>query len=93
MISPAPISSSRVDLLRRNRSVVSRLAERHGLSDLRVTKTGRLLVSVAEDRTYVDIAEFDAAVEDALGVAIDAIPDGVLEHRGHSEDLDLVVPL
>jgi hypothetical protein len=79
--------------LRRHRDVVLRLARQHGLTNIRISTTGRLLVSVANNRTYVDVANFDAAVEESVGVVVDSIPDGVLAQGSHPEDLDDVTPL
>lgn len=88
-----PTSPAAAEVLQRRREVVLQLAAEHGLSNVRVAGTGRLLVSVAEDRTYVDLADFDAAVEEALGVAVESLPDGVLANVGHSLDLDSAQPL
>jgi hypothetical protein len=60
---------------------------------VRLAPTGRLLVSVATDRTYVDLANFDATVAAALGVEVESVPDGVLTNVGHSPDLDRAQPL
>ncbi len=91
--SPAPALCPDAQALRRHRQAVLQLAAQHGLSQIRVTPSGRLLLSVAENRTYVDIANFDASVEEAVGVAVESVPDGVLKNEGRSEDLDQATPL
>lgn len=52
-----------------------RLAAEHGLSDLHVAQDpGELVVAVAADRTYFDIAAFEDEVESRLGWRPSVVP-------------------
>jgi hypothetical protein len=54
-----------------------RIAGKHGLSDLRFGEdAGELVAAVDDDRTYFDIAAFEAEVEGILGWRPSLIPNG-----------------
>lgn len=92
-MSDVALHASRPEELRAHREEIVGLASAHGMSGLRLTDEGRLLTRLDGERTYVDVAEFELAVEDATGLIIEVVPDGVLRNPGHPRDLDVASPL
>jgi hypothetical protein len=83
-----------VDSLRANRDEVLRLAAEQGITAVKVTPTGRLLVSAGPEVTYLGLARFLVALERELGVATDdAVFDSVLAADDHDPDFDRAVGL
>lgn len=82
-----------VEAVRGKRESVIEIARRFGLSNVRIAPTGRALVDVGEGGNYDTLAAFDEAVEEELGLRIDAHPAEVLERSGHSRDFDQAVPV
>jgi hypothetical protein len=63
------------DALRRHATVLRVLADAYGLSDLGLgDDPGELIATVAPGRTYFDIARFEMAVTDTLGVTVHVTP-------------------
>lgn len=83
-----------LDSLRRHKQVVERLARVHGLSNVRATEGG-LVVVTADDAgvSYATLSRFEEAVAQAVGVDIDAYTDDVLANPGHTDALDDARPL
>jgi type II secretory pathway component PulL len=92
-MSDAALRTSPPEDVRTHRDQILELAEAHGLSDLRLTPDGRLLVRLESERTYMDLADFELAIEDAAGLTVEVVPDGVLDNAGHPHDLDAARPL
>lgn len=92
-MSDAALPASPPEHVRTHRDEILALAATHGLSDLRLTPDGRLLANLQADRTYLDVAEFELAIEDTTGLTVEVIPDGVLNNPGHPSDLDAARPL
>ncbi len=77
-----------LEALREHRDEVDRVAERHGVSNLRMSAGGTLLVH-APGLTYFDLAEFSLGLEDVLGMRVlRYTPDSILQQPGHSTELD-----
>ena len=63
------------ETLRRHATVLTVLADAYGLSDLGLgDDPGELIAAVAPGRTYFDIARFEMAVTDTLGVTVHVTP-------------------
>lgn len=69
------------------------LAAAHGLSQLRITPTGRLLVAVDERADYFDIIDFASHARQLLDRDVDVLPDGVLRNEFAGDDLHAARPL
>lgn len=86
--------ASIVGTLREHRDEVLRLAADQGITSVKVTPTGRLLVSAGPEVTYLGLARFLAALDRELGLQLDdAVFDSVLDREGHDPDLDQAVGL
>jgi hypothetical protein len=79
--------------VRAHRERILELAAAHGMSNLRLSPDGRLLARLEPERTYMDLADFELAIEDATGLTVEVVPDGVLNNSGHPHDLDAARPL
>lgn len=64
------------ELLDRFAAVLTDLADRHGLSNLRQADRGAVVADVAPGRTYLDLADFELEAESVLGAALFVIPSG-----------------
>lgn len=86
---------ARVDLagLRAHAAQLRALASEHGLSHLRITPTGRLLVAVDDRADYFDIIDFAGRARRLLGHEVQVLPDGVLRNEYSSADLHAAQPL
>ena len=63
------------DALRRHATVLTVLADAYGLSDLGLgDDPGELVATVGSGRTYFDVARFEMAVTDTLGVTVHVTP-------------------
>ena len=63
------------DVLRQHATVLRVLAEEHGLSDLALGGSqAELIATVAAGRTYFDVARFELAAADLLGVLVHVTP-------------------
>lgn len=63
------------EALRRHATVLAVLADAHGLSDLGLgDHPGEIVVSVEPGRTYFDVARFEMAVADMLGITVHVTP-------------------
>ncbi len=77
-----------LEALRAHHDEVDRVAERHGVSDLRMTSDGTLLVH-APGLNIFDLAGFSLALEEVLGLRVlNFVPDSILERPNHDPDLD-----
>jgi hypothetical protein len=92
-MSDAALRTSPPEDVRTHREQILELATTHGLSQVRLTPHGRLLAKLAPERTYLDLAHFELAIEDTTGLTVEVIPDGVLNTPGHPHDLDAASPL
>ncbi|HVM21183.1 MAG TPA: hypothetical protein VM307_14585 [Egibacteraceae bacterium] len=82
------------EVMARHRDVVERLAKRHGLSHVRVTDGGLVLVTAdSQDVSYATLSRFEEDLAHALDVDVEAYTDDVLTNPGHTEALDTAQPL
>lgn len=79
--------------IRRFRSELKALAAEHGLHDVRVTPTGRLLVRLDGDRSLWDLAVFQTVVSERLGGHVGVVSAAAVANEGHGADLEEAVPL
>ena len=90
---PPELTPAGPALLREHRAALVDLARHHGLSRLRVTGTGRLLVSIDGDHDYFDLFDFERAAAQLVGAAVEAVSDGVLRNPGPASELVAAEPL
>jgi hypothetical protein len=69
------------------------LAAEHGITQLRFASAGRLVGHVGEEHDTIDTAEFQIAVEDALGKQASLFVDRIFKRAGVSSDLLAATPL
>lgn len=70
----------------RFRHVLTTLAERNGLTNLRRAGDGHVIADVEKGRTYFDVAGFELQAESLMGARVDVIlaqtPSAAREDRG-----------
>lgn len=76
-----------------NAETLRRIAERHGITELRFASTGRLVGHLDDDRGLGDMADFMSEVEDALDRRTNIISDRVVTKPGVSPDVVAAQPL
>jgi len=63
------------DVLRQHATVLRVLADEHGLTDLALGDSpAEIIATVAPGRTYFDVARFELAAADLLGVIVHVTP-------------------
>lgn len=85
-----PVASA--DQVRAGREGLLALAERHGLSRLRVSASGRIVASVEHGRGYVDVVRFERDAAAILGACVDVVSDDVV-HDAAEDELRAARPL
>lgn len=78
-----PVASE--DQVRASREELLALAERHGLSRLRVSASGRIVASVERGRGYVDVVRYEREADAVLGAHVDVVSDDVLDDAADDE--------
>lgn len=86
------LPAASVDQVRANRDALLALAERHGLSRLRVSASGRIVASVEHGRGYVDVVRYEREADALLGAHVDVVSDDVLDDAA-ADDLRAATPL
>lgn len=85
------LPAASVDEVRANRDALLALAERHGLSRLRVSASGRIVARVEYGRGYVDVVRYEREADAILGAHVDVVSDDVLDDA--DDDLRAAAPL
>lgn len=85
------LPAASVDEVRANRDALLALAERHGLSRLRVSASGRILARVEHGCGYVDVVRYEREADAILGAHVDVASDDVLDDA--DDDLRAAAPL
>ena len=75
MSAAEPVGASE-ELVRTHAAELTALAAEHGIHDLRLASTGRLVGRVDPGRDALDMAEFAAAAEKLLGVDLTVVRGG-----------------